>query len=69
MHYASLLNYQPFLELPVLKCHSLSNMHQTIIGYSTCRELEYYSRDKSISITFNTIMDVRYNSLLSILYL
>lgn len=32
IHYASLLNDQLFLELPVLKCHSLSNMHQTIMG-------------------------------------
>lgn len=69
MHYASLVNDQLFLELPALKCHWLPNMHQPIIGYSTRRELGYYSRDKSISITFDTIMDVRYNFLLSILYL
>ena len=69
MHYAPLLNYQPFLELPDLKPHAPSNMHQTISGCRARGELGYYSRDKSISITFDAIMDVRYNFLLSILYL
>lgn len=30
MHYASLVNYQPFLEPPVLKCHWLPNTHQLL---------------------------------------
>lgn len=41
-------------------------MQQTITDYSMCRKCSHYSGDKSISITFDTIMAVTYNFLLSI---
>lgn len=49
-----------------LKCSSQHNMHQTITDYSMCRKCSHYSGDKSISITFDTIMADTYNFLLSI---